>query len=184
MVMKKKNYLRSKIPGPEAIFALLEWVEEKIGRNIFGEELIAIGLVSFLIWFAIIGAFFIGTSITIAILISAYDTKIVHLMSHPLFIIPAFAIGIYFYRLRCRRLLIYGLIEILVAGVAIWLAIGSTTELLLLKSLGIIGGVYILVRGIDNVDKCIGKEYPAIRSALDRMFHDKYEKQRDAPHSN
>jgi hypothetical protein len=72
--------------------------------------------------------------------------------------------GLFFYWLRCRFQLLYGLCEILVAVVvihltflpaAIVLGTGAVSfaSLLMSKAVGIIGGIYILVRGMDNIDK-------------------------------
>jgi hypothetical protein len=72
--------------------------------------------------------------------------------------------GVIFYWLRCRLRFWYGLWEVVVAFVIIYitfvppytvvvLADMSPSRLLLSKGVGILGGIYLIVRGIDNMDE-------------------------------
>jgi hypothetical protein len=72
--------------------------------------------------------------------------------------------GLFFYWLRCRFRFWYGVCEIVVAVVVIYLtfvppytamvlADMSPSRLLISKGVGILGGIYILVRGLDNLDE-------------------------------
>jgi hypothetical protein len=72
--------------------------------------------------------------------------------------------GLSFYWLRCRRRFLYGLCELLVAFGVIYITFVPQTNYLLIsgppvsqflltKGAGILGGIYIFVRGLDNMDK-------------------------------
>jgi hypothetical protein len=50
---------------------------------------------------------------------------------------------------------VYAIIEIIVAIGTIWLAIVTKAESLGVKCLALMGGIYILVRGLDNFEKTI-----------------------------
>ena len=86
--------------------------------------------------------------------------------------------GLFFYWLRCRFRFWYGLCEIVVAVVVIYLSFVppytamaladmSLSRLQMSKAIGILGGVYILVRGMDNVDQDLPSKW---RSLWDRTF--------------
>jgi hypothetical protein len=86
--------------------------------------------------------------------------------------------GVIFYWLRCRLRFWYGLCEIVVAFIIIYLtfvpaytvvvlADMSPSRLLLSKGVGILGGIYLLVRGMDNMDEDLP---PMLRRVWDRVF--------------
>lgn len=96
-------------------------------------------------------------------------------------IFTAICVGLVLYGLRCRKPLIYGLLEIAVAVVIITLTFYPQKSYLLLseeptwfgwllsKAVGISTGVYVLVRGLDNVDKGLTAELRG-RQWWDRVF--------------
>lgn len=88
------------------------------------------------------------------------------LLSQPWSIIVTLAAGILFYRLRCSVPLIYGIAEIIVAAVTMWLAIVHSADLGT-KSLALVGAIYIMVRGLDNMDSGLPQE---LRALWDRWF--------------
>jgi len=86
--------------------------------------------------------------------------------------------GIGFYWLRCRHQFWYGMIEILVAVSAIvvtWFPpfayllvadpyfLGGPTT----RAVGIFSGIYVLVRGMDNIDRGLPQVF---RNKWDRLF--------------
>jgi hypothetical protein len=79
-------------------------------------------------------------------------------------IILTIALGVYFYVVRCRWQLVYGAIEILAALVIIFVTFYPQTNYLLLaesswqgwllrKGVGALAGMYVMVRGLDNIEK-------------------------------
>ena len=91
---------------------------------------------------------------------------LVSVTSSPYFVIFAFATALWFYRLRGRHPLFYGITEISVATAAIWLTI-NTENALSLKGLALLGGIYIIVRGLDNMDRGMPSW---LRPAWERLF--------------
>jgi hypothetical protein len=91
---------------------------------------------------------------------------LVSVTSSPYFVILAFATALLFYRLRGRYPLFYGIPEISVATAAIWLTI-NTENALSLKGLALLGGIYIIVRGLDNMERGIPSW---LRPAWKRLF--------------
>jgi hypothetical protein len=75
------------------------------------------------------------------------------LLSDPLIIFPALFLGALLYRLRGTTPLLYGLIEIIVGTAVTSFASTSPTSDPVSKAVGIIGGIYIIVRGLDNIEK-------------------------------
>ncbi|MFH6942562.1 hypothetical protein [Flavobacterium sp. FlaQc-50] len=77
------------------------------------------------------------------------------------FLIVTYSItlGIYFWLLRERYKLIYGLLELMAGLASIFIVFNSTDFNFVFSSwkfenfMGIVGGLYILVRGIDNLSK-------------------------------
>src|SRR5436309_5453299 len=87
-------------------------------------------------------------------------------------------LGFAFYLLRRRHRLAYGLIEVGIGIVVISLTIFPQTSYLLLqeeplfgwlllKSAGVSAGIYVLVRGLDNVEQGLTKSW---RTRWDRAF--------------
>jgi hypothetical protein len=85
------------------------------------------------------------------VLLETHD--LLELMSSPFTIAPALLLCLMFYYLRSRRPLAYGLLEIWAGILTLSFAIFSPAQNALLKGLGLLGGVYIVVRGLDNVDR-------------------------------
>jgi hypothetical protein len=65
----------------------------------------------------------------------------------------AVLLAVILYRLRGRYPFVYGMIEIFVALIATGVAILTPSDVPLNKIVTILGGIYIFVRGLDNVDK-------------------------------
>jgi hypothetical protein len=75
------------------------------------------------------------------------------------------AFGLFFYLLRCRWQLFYGLVELVVALAVIFLTFYPQTNYfefsqgptlvgrLLSRSVGASAGIYVMVRGLDNIGK-------------------------------
>jgi hypothetical protein len=94
------------------------------------------------------------------------------------------ALGFFFYALRIRRRLAYGLLEVLAAVLVIYFVFFpiensylmiaeadiSPIERLLSMSAGMLAGVYILVRGLDNIDQDLPAGW---RFVWDRVFRGK-----------
>jgi hypothetical protein len=75
------------------------------------------------------------------------------LTTEPLTIVIGVAAGISFFTLRCRYPIAYGLTEIFVAILSIFY---STTPAVVSgtgRFFALLGGIYIFVRGLDNIDK-------------------------------
>jgi len=88
-------------------------------------------------------------------------------MSHQITIAPCVAIGIGLYRLRGNNPTVYGIGEVLVSLVTILFSIASAANGLLATSLGLLGGIYVMVRGLDNIDKGLP---PSWRTSWDKWF--------------
>ena len=90
--------------------------------------------------------------------------------------------GVFFYALRCRQRLWYGLIELAVAFIIIFLtfhppgpivlAVDEPTwwGTLLTRCAGSLAGVYFIVRALDNIEKGLPSQ---MRRGWDRLFHGK-----------
>jgi hypothetical protein len=83
------------------------------------------------------------------------------------FSVAAVFVGLILYRLRGRYPLVYGLTEVAVAILAIFVSIGTDTPYPLNKIVGILGGIYIFVRGMDNIDRGLPNSW---RDWWDRWF--------------
>jgi hypothetical protein len=104
-------------------------------------------------------------------------------------LLATIAAGFFFYGLRCRQRLYYGLFEVAVALVIIFLTFHPGTVFLitedytwwgwlLSKGVGVLAGVYAMVRGLDNIGQGgldnIGQGLPAhFRARWDRWFYGK-----------
>jgi len=95
-----------------------------------------------------------------------------------IFILLTVAAGLFFYWLRGRFRLIYGMCEIAVALAIISLTFYPPTyylaydmpsffEMLLSKSVGVLGGIYVMVRGLDNMDMALPTRWHGL---WDRIF--------------
>ncbi|GEM_PF-6573836 len=97
-----------------------------------------------------------------------------------IYIILAIVVSTGFYWLRCRRPCLFGVIEILVGLLVIHLTFHpgyntsmaqeiSYPELILGSWAGTLAGVYIFVRGMDNIDK--GPPPGWLRLRWNKLFH-------------
>jgi hypothetical protein len=88
-------------------------------------------------------------------------------------------LGIFFYVMRCRWQLAYGVFEVLVSLVVISLTFYPPTTYLVVaefswqgwflsKSVGVLAGIYVMVRGLDNIEKGLP---PAWQDKWMRAFH-------------
>lgn len=76
-------------------------------------------------------------------------------LSSPVAIPFIFAASIGLFWLRCRQLLVYGCLELVASIGTITYAVNLPSASLLAKVVGILGGAYIMVRGLDNLDKVL-----------------------------
>jgi hypothetical protein len=90
-------------------------------------------------------------------------------------------VGCFFYGLRCRLRLCYGLLELMVAFIIIYLTFHPLrinladlepplSNWLLSKSVGFLAGVYIMIRALDNIEKGLP---PHLRASWHRVFYGK-----------
>jgi hypothetical protein len=84
----------------------------------------------------------------------------------PIIMFTAIAAGVVFYGIRCRKPFWYGCAEALVGIAVIYIVLypvetnylliaeaSTGSDVLLSKAVGILAGVYILVRGLDNMSR-------------------------------
>jgi hypothetical protein len=94
-------------------------------------------------------------------------------------IVVTILFGIGFYIVRCRWQLAYGAIEILAALVIIFVTFYPQTNYLLLeessweswllrKGVGALAGMYVMVRGLDNIEKGLPPQW---RGGWTRLFY-------------
>jgi hypothetical protein len=95
-------------------------------------------------------------------------------------ILVTVVIGLLFYVVRCRCKLAYGLVELVVALAVIIVTFYPQTNYLLLeakpplwgwllsKSVGISAGIYVMVRGLDNIHKGLPSKW---RGRWERVFY-------------
>ena len=113
-------------------------------------------------------AFFVGIS-TAIILLADYLSLggiISASMKSPFFVLAAVTIGFLLYALRRRRPFLYGSLEITVAFVSMIISIRASNIDDLTRALGIMGGVYIMVRGLDNLDRGLPMRWRGIWDIL------------------
>ena len=79
-----------------------------------------------------------------------HPDDVINLTSPPYTLIIGIVAGILFFLFRCRAPLFYGLTEV---GVAIATISTSANPNFNSRVLGLFGGIYILVRGLDNMNK-------------------------------
>jgi hypothetical protein len=90
-------------------------------------------------------------------------------------IFATICLGLFFYWLRCRWQLVYGLVELVVALAVIILTFYPQTNYLQdnssppwwAQSVGISAGIYVMVRGLDNIHKGLP---PKWRCKWERIF--------------
>jgi hypothetical protein len=96
---------------------------------------------------------FVYSSAFITDVLLRKQDEILGIISNPVFIGPCYVIGLLLYRLRCQSPLIYGCTELFTSSVTIMFSMASSRNSLLATSLGLLGGIYIMVRGLSNVDE-------------------------------
>jgi energy-converting hydrogenase Eha subunit A len=117
-----------------------------------------------IMWAAILAVFF---SLFVYSEVSAFYSDIVlGLISNPILTPVWLCLGFALYWLRGRMPFVYGILETVVGTLAIFYAIQSPAALPA-KLIALLGGLYIVVRGLDNMDK--GLPNP-LRSTWDRWF--------------
>jgi hypothetical protein len=104
---------------------------------------------------------------SIVIVILEHQRLLLLITSSDWFIVPAFIIGLCLYGLRSESPHIYGFIEVVISMVTLWLTIRSAESDLLARSISLLVAVYIMVRGLDNIDKGLPPKY---RPIWDRVF--------------
>jgi hypothetical protein len=96
-------------------------------------------------------------------------------------IVIAIVAGFAFYALRCRQRLCYGVLELMVSLVIFYLTFHppyinlvvdkpTFSSWLLSQGVGLLAGVYVMVRGLANIEKGLP---PQLRVSWDRVFYRK-----------
>jgi hypothetical protein len=118
--------------------------------------------------FLSLACFVLSLPFSLAALILTHQDIIFEAISTYWFIIPALLAGPLLYLFRSRRPFFYGVVELVASWAIILVAIkvsnASTTNFpegfpLLAKSTAILGGIYVSVRGFDNMDKKIPSKF-------------------------
>jgi hypothetical protein len=90
----------------------------------------------------------------------------IEVMSKPEFIPFAMLLSGCFYWLKRRSPLFYGLLELFVAMISIWSSVLIQTDNLFAKTLSLLGGIYIFVRGLDNINKGVPASFERVWSFI------------------
>lgn len=98
------------------------------------------GLIALLLTTAVLGA-----------LLTRHALALAELTNRSWFILPMTAIAILAYVAKQRFGLAYGLVEIAVALLTFWFSIKAHNDSLLVKGIGLSGGLYIFVRGCETI---------------------------------
>jgi hypothetical protein len=77
---------------------------------------------------------------------------VMNLLEQPLTFYGYLVLAMLFYRLRGVNRLTYGLVEVYVGTITIFFTAGLVNDDFLKKMLGLMTGIYIVVRGLDNID--------------------------------
>lgn len=153
------------IYGASTSFVLLAVLAIVLGAKRFTSDarwapvILTIGL----LWFATIA---LGAIIIAIVTAAQLQGPATQLLLSPLAFWPAILGAVLLYRIRGRHPLIYGLTEVCLAIVSLFIATrAATTVLGQLTTL--VAGVYFLIRGLDNIDKGLP---PWARTWWDRIF--------------
>lgn len=95
--------------------------------------------------------FFPSFIMSICIIVNIYSNSIADILSSKFFIPLYIITGVLLYRLKRGNLLIYSVLEFFFAIATIYIAVISPTNSLITKSAVILGGIYVLVRALDNL---------------------------------
>jgi hypothetical protein len=90
-------------------------------------------------------------------LLSAHRLAIVELANQPWFLGPMIVIAILAYAAKRTFGAAYGALEVVVAILTFWFTIRGHNDSLLVKGLGLSGGVYIFVRGCETVRNSLAR---------------------------
>jgi hypothetical protein len=115
-------------------------------------------------------------AVGVALILAAYQQKIISILSSPWLILPAMVLGPILFLFRTRLPFAYGLAEVAASWTIISLAIAKPADSfdpnsglpLLGKVASILAGLYITVRGLDNMDKQVPTLY---KEAWRSLFH-------------
>lgn len=99
-----------------------------------------LGLLACLLTTALLGA-----------LLTSHALALAELTNQSWFILPMTAIAILAYLAKQRFGPAYGLVEIIVALLTFWFSIRAHNDSLLVKGIGLSGGLYIFVRGCETI---------------------------------
>lgn len=91
------------------------------------------------------------TTAVLAALLTSHQLALAELTNQPWFILPMAAIALLAYFAKQRFGPAYGLGEITVALLTFWFSIRAHNDSLLVKGLGLSGGLYIFVRGCETI---------------------------------
>ena len=83
---------------------------------------------------------------------------LVNIPMNPIALVIGAAVSLGLYRLRHARRSIYGFIEIVVDLTTVWFAASNLQAGIVTVGLGILWGIYIVVRGLDNFEQSISDE--------------------------
>jgi hypothetical protein len=153
------------------LFALAAILSERF-RERKNEKLVEqIDFAALILFFLLI----LSLAASIASLILTHQELIFAVLSNYWSIPPAILAGPILYLFRSRQPFAYGICEVVASWAIILVAIkgsGATTEglALLPKATGILGGIYVTVRGLDNMDKKIPAKF---RCPWKSFFHGK-----------
>jgi hypothetical protein len=91
-------------------------------------------------------------------------------MTSVYFLLPLFTFGLCLFWLRACYLLVYGLLESCVASITLYISVVTTSSNLLAKAISLLGGTYVFVRALDNIDKGLPEKF---RGHWDYVFRNK-----------
>lgn len=95
----------------------------------------------------------IHTPYWIAVGLQNYGDYLLQLIDGQAAVPTGIVLALGFYWLRVHQPFAYGVIELVVAAVVILASGNAPPDNLLAKGLGFLGGVYVFVRGLDNMSK-------------------------------
>jgi hypothetical protein len=93
------------------------------------------------------------TATGIAGLLTRHSSDILATLERWYTIPVALLVGLLFFLLRSRAPFLYGLSEVFAATISIIYSTSIQNSTLLAKGVALLGGIYIFVRGLDNMDK-------------------------------
>jgi hypothetical protein len=120
--------------------------------------------------------FFLSLPVSLVAFILTHIEAIYNVISSYWFLPVAVLVGLILFSFRCRAPFWYGLIELLASWVMIWIAIvtpivpvvavgGQPVSFgipLLAKGTTLLAGIYVSVRGLDNIDKDVPQRFQRI----------------------